>query len=372
MIWFILRHLFSSLLSIFSLSRLSDPEKDLEILVLRHQLAILQRKLKHPIKPTRIEKMTLAVLVVKLKHFSRKSTNHFRDLILIFQPETIFRWHRDLVHRKWTFSIKGIGGRPSLSKENKDLILRLAQENPRWGYGKIQGELIKLDIRVSQSTIRSILRRHGLLSAPVRSGSIGWKHLMAHYKDQILACDFFTVETIWLKTIYVLFFIELGTRCVHFAGITSNPNHVWATQQARQLVWKLREQDVSLRFLIHDNDTKFSQSFDVVFQSEGFHVIHTPYSAPNANAFAERWVRSVRDECLDPILILSALHLRRVLLEYIDGYYNIARPHQGIGQRFPIPNESLEATGSIQRRKILGGIINDYYRVSGDLVLSSQ
>jgi putative transposase len=194
MIWFILRHLFSSLLSIFSLSRLSDPEKDLEILVLRHQLAILQRKLKHPINPTRIEKMTLAVLVVKLKHFSHKSTNQFRDLILIFQPETIFRWHRDLVRRKWTFSIKGIGGRPSLSKDTKDLILRLAQENPRWGYGKIQGELIKLDIIVSQSTIRSILRRHGFLPAPVRSGSIGWKHLMAHYKDQILACDFFTVE----------------------------------------------------------------------------------------------------------------------------------------------------------------------------------
>ena len=172
MIWFILRHLFSSLLSIFSLSRLSDPEKDLEILVLRHQLAILQRKLKHPIKPTRIEKMTLAVLAVKLKHFSRKSTNHFRDLILIFQPETIFRWHRDLVRRKWAFSIKGIGGRPSLSKENKKLILCLAQENPLWGYGKIQGELIKLDIRVSQSTIRSILRRHGLLPVPVRSGSI--------------------------------------------------------------------------------------------------------------------------------------------------------------------------------------------------------
>ena len=379
MIWFILRHLFSSLLSIFSISRLSDPEKDLEILVLRHQLAILQRKLKHPIKPTRIEKMTLAVLVVKLKHFSHKSTNHFRDLILIFQPETIFRWQsfprtigdRDLVRRKWTFSIKGIGGRPSLSKENKKLILCLAQENPRWGYGKIQGELIKLDIIVSQSTIRSILLRHRFLPAPVRSGSIGWKHLMAHYKDQILACDFFTVETIWLKTIYVLFFIELGTRRVHFAGITANPNQVWVTQQARQLVWKLREQDLSLRFLIHDNDTKFSQSFDVVFQSEGFHVIHTPYFAPNANAFAERWVRSVREECLDHILILSALHLRRVLLEYIDGYYNIARPHQGIGQRFPIPNESLEATGSIRRRKILGGIINDYYRVSGDLVLSS-
>ena len=226
MIWFILRHLFSLLLSIFRLTQLSDSEKDLEILVLRHQLAILQRKFNHPINPTRIEKLTLAVLAIKLKQFSRRSTNHFRDLILIFQPETIFRWHRDLVRRKWTFYKKNKGGRPSLSKDTKDLILRLAQENPRWGYGKIQGELIKLDFSVSQSTIRRILLRHNLLPVPVRSGSIGWKHLMAHYKDQILARDFFTVETIWLKTIYVLFFIELGTRRVHFAGITTNPNQV--------------------------------------------------------------------------------------------------------------------------------------------------
>ena len=365
-------HLFSSLLSIFNLTQLSDPEKDLEILILRHQLAILQRKLKHPVKPTRIEKLTLVVLTIKLKQFSRKFTNHFHDLVLIFQPETIFRWHRDLVRRKWTFSNKRVGGRPSLSKVTKKLILRLAQENPRWGYGKIQGELIKLSITVCQSTIRSILLQHGLLPAPVRSGSIGWKHLMSHYKDQILACDFFTVETIWLKTIYVLFFIELGNRRVHFAGITTNPNQVWVAQQARQLVWKLREQDAALRFLIHDNDSKFSRSFDVVFQSEGLHVIHTPYSAPNANAFAERWVRSVREECLDHLLILNALHLKRVLLEYIDGYYNIARPHQGIYQRFPIPNEVQNCTGPVHRRKILGGIINDYYRVSDELVLSNH
>ncbi len=371
MLWFSLRLFFSSLLSILSLSRLSNPEKDLEIMVLRHQLAILQRKLKHPVKPTRIEKMTLAVLVVKLKQFSRKSTNRFRDLILIVQPETIFRWHSDLVRRKWTYSNKPSRGRPSSSAETKHLILQLAQENPRWGYGKIQGELIKLNVMVSRSTVRNILRRHGFLPAPVRSGSIGWKHLMAHYKDHILACDFFTVETIWLKTIYVFFFIELGTRRVHFAGITTNPNQVWVTQQARQLVWKLREQDTSLRFLIHDNDSKFSRSFDVVFQSEGFHVIHTPYSAPNANAFAERWIRSAREECLDHLLILNALHLKRVLLEYIDGYYNIARPHQGIGQRFPIPNERQNHTGPIQRRKILGGIINDYYRDSPDIALSN-
>ncbi len=211
MLWFILRHFFSSLLSILSLSRLSDPEKDLEIMVLRHQLAILQRKLKHPVKPTRIEKMTLAVLVIKLKHYSRKSTNHFRDLILIFQPETIFRWHSDLVRRKWTYSNRPSPGRPPSSAETNHLILQLAEENPRWGYGKIQGELIKLNVKVSRSTIRRILLRHNLLPAPVRSGSIGWKHLMSHYKDQILACDFFTVETVWLKTLYVLFFIELGT-----------------------------------------------------------------------------------------------------------------------------------------------------------------
>lgn len=138
------------------------------------------------------------------------------------------------------------------------------------------------------------------------------------------------------------------------------------------MVWKLREQDVSLRFLIRDNDAKFSESFDIAFRSEEFHVIHTPYNAPNANAFAERWVRSVREECLDHILILNALHLKRVLLEYIDNYYNVALPHQGIEQRFPIPNQTLMTSGSIQRRKILGGIINDYYRVSDDLVLSKQ
>jgi hypothetical protein len=372
MIWFILGHLFSSLLSIFNLARLSDQEKDLEILILRHQLAILQRKLKHPVKPTRIEKMTLAVLASKLKQLSTESTNHLRDLILIFQPETLFRWHRDLVRRKWTFSYKRNGGRPSLSKDSKSLILRLAQENPRWGYGKIQGELIKLEFRVSQSTIRNILLRHDLLPAPVRNSSIGWKHLMSHYKDQILACDFFTVETIWLKTIYVLFFIELGTRRVHFAGITTRPNQVWVTQQARQLVWNLHQQDASLRFLIHDNDSKFSNSFDIVFQSEGFHVIHTPYYAPNANAFAERWVRSIREECLDHLLILSSLHLKRVLLEYIDDYYNIARPHQGIGQRIPIPNKLQNLTGPIQRRKVLGGIINDYHRATTHLGLPSQ
>ena len=159
---------------------------------------------------------------------------------------------------------------------------------------------------------------------------------MDHYKEQILACDFFTVETIWLQTIYVLFFIELGTRHVHIAGITTNPKEIWISQQARQVIWELQDNDNPLCFLIHDNDRKFSKAFDAVFESEGFHVIHTPFRAPNANAYAERWVRTIREECLDHLLIMNTNHLKRVLSEYSD-YYNNSRPHQGIDQQTPIP-----------------------------------
>jgi putative transposase len=314
--------------------------------------------------------MTLAVLTTKLKRITHRSTNQLREIIRIFQPETVLGWHRELVRRKWTYLRQNKGGRPSTSKELEKLILRLARENPRWGYGKIEGELIKLSYKVSQSTIRNILDRHGILPVPVRNGSIGWRQLMDHYTNQILACDFFTIETIWLQTIYVLFFIELGSRRVHFAGITTNPNEIWVTQQARQLVWEFNDRETPLRFLIHDNDCSFSKAFDAVFQSEGFHAIHTPFRAPNANAYAERWVRTVREECLDHILILNASHLRRVLLEFTD-YYNSTRPHQGIGQQTPIPHKKPKNIGTIQRRKVLGGIINDYYRSSDCTVLSS-
>ena len=192
-----------------------------------------------------------------------------------------------------------------ISKEHEELILRLAHENPRWGYGKIQGELVKLSFKVSQSTVRNILDRHGIQPMPVRNNSIGWRHLMTHYKEQILACDFFTIDTVWLQTIYVLFFIELGSRRIHFAGVTSNPNQIWITQQARQLVWELHDRGRCLQFLIHDNDCSFSKAFDAVFESEGIYIIHTPFQAPNENAHAERSVCTVRQVCLDHILITS-------------------------------------------------------------------
>ena len=255
--WYILKHIFSTIFTFITIGRLSHLEKDLEILVLRQQLSILQRKLNHPIRPNRIEKLTLAVLTTKIKRISHQSTNQLRDVIRIVQPETILRWHRELVRQKWTYPNKNKGGRPATSKELENLILRLARENPRWGYGKIRGELVKLSFNVSRPTVRNILIRHGIQPAAVRNGSIGWRHLMTHYKEQILAGDFFTVETILLQTIYVLFFIELGSRRVHFAGITTNPNQIWITQLARQLVWDLSNRDNPLRFLIHDNDGSF-------------------------------------------------------------------------------------------------------------------
>jgi putative transposase len=159
----------------------------------------------------------------------------------------------------------------------------------------------------------------------------------------------------------VLFFIALGSRRFHFAGVTSNPNQTWITQQARQLVWDLHDRERCLQFLIHDNDCSFRKAFDAVFESEGISIIHTPFQAPNANAHAERWVRTVREECLDDILIIKAVHLERVLLEFAQ-YYNASRPHQGIGQQMPIPYKRSTPTGSIQSRTVLGGIINNYYR----------
>jgi putative transposase len=359
--WYILAQVLSILVFIMSIGRMEEQEKDLEILILRQQLAILQRKQEKPVKSNRTEQMMLALLTAKLKAVTRWSTGQLRSILRIVQPETVLGWHRDLVRRKWSYTHRNKGGRPKMAQELGLLVLRLARENPQWGYGKIEGELLKLGYDASRTAIRNVLQRHSIVPAPVRSGSIGWRRLIPHYKEQILACDFFTVETIRLKTLYVFFFIELATRRIHLAGITANPDGIWVAQQARQLIWMLDEKETPIRFLIHDNDRKYPQAFDTLFRSEGVHIILIPYRAPNANAFAERWVRTVREECLDHLLILNEAHLRRVMGEYI-GYYNEARPHQGIGQQTPIPYQKSKDAGIIQSRKVLGGILNDYYR----------
>lgn len=361
MVWLAFSHIFSTILELVHIGRLSEKDKDLEIMILRHQLDVMTRLQTKPVKPNRVEKLTLAVLTKKLKQSTNLSTRQLRDIIRIIKPETVIRWHRELVRHKWTQEHKIKGGRPRISQEIESLTVRLAQENIRWGYAKIEGELLKLGHKVSISTVRNVLDRNGIVPAPVRHGSIGWRTLIGHYKEQLLACDFFTVETIFLRTVYVLVFIELGTRRVHLAGVTSHPEGFWVAQQARQLIWEFEETDSSFLCLIRDNDKKFTNAFDTVFESSNIHIIPTPIKAPNANAYSERWVRTVRQECLDHLLIVNESHLRRVLREFL-AYYNARRPHQGLEQQSPIPRTNQVEIGIVTRHRVLGAIINDYFR----------
>jgi putative transposase len=241
-------------------------------------------------------------------------------------------------------------------------MLRLARENPRWGYRRIQGELLGLRISLSATSIATILRRAGLRPAPRRGPT--WSQFLRSQAAGILACDFFTVETLLMKTYYVLFFIELKTRRVHIAGATTNPNSAWVTQQARNVSGDLRQLEVVPRFLIRDRDTKFTGPFDAVFEADGAQITPTPIRAPNANAHAERWVGTARGECLDWMLIRGRKHLERVLREYAR-HYNDHRPHRALHLLPPDSCEGgphLEARGpsGIERRPILGGLVNEY------------
>ncbi len=362
MIFFLLAHAWSVLLDLIWLRCHAEHDKNLEILLLRQQLRILQRKQPRPPHISRWEKLVLVALARKLTTMTNSARARLGEVVLLFKPETLLKWHRELVRRKWTFRKGALRGRAPISSELKALILRLAKENPSWGYGKIEGEVRKLGHDIGRSTIRDLLKRKRVPPAPERGkhGS-SWRTFLAHYKDQIVACDCFTVETAWLKTVYVLFFIERGSRRVHLAGCTSSPTGAWVTQQARQLSWKLQAGRVSACFLIHDRDTTFPAAFDTVFASEDVTIIRTPLQAPNAHAFAERWIRSVREECLDKLLIIGERHLLRVLTAYLD-YYNRARPHQGIDQKCPVTLEHAPRAGPIERRDILGGVLHDYYR----------
>ena len=299
MLFFLLAHAFSLLLDLLSLAHRAEHDKDVEILLLRQQLRILQRKHHQAPRISRWEKLTLVVLAGKLAGLTNLARARLSQVILLFKPDTVLKWHRELVRRKWTFKRQVARGRPRISPELEALILRLAKENPAWGYGKLEGELGKLGYDIARSTIRDVLKRKHVPPAPERANrGSSWRTFLCHHKHEILACDFFTVETAWLKTVYILFFIELGSRRVHLAGCTTNPTSAWVTQQARQFSWKIQDGTIPVRFLIHDRDTKFAAAFDTVFTSEDVMIIRTPGRAPNANAFAERWVRSVREECL--------------------------------------------------------------------------
>ena len=229
-------------------------------------------------------------------------------------------------------------------------MLRLARENPRWGYQRIVGELNGLGIAVSATTVKKILRQAGLGPAGSRSG-LSWRAFLRAQAQSMLAVDFFTVETISLQRLYVLFFIELGSRRVHLAGCTANPTGAWVTQQARQFAWTLQERAGSFRFLIRDRDSKFTRDFDAVFASEGIEIIKTPVRAPKANAIAERFVRTARAECLDWLLIVNRRHLERVLRVFVD-HYNSHRPHRSLNLEPPEPSaRRLRVAAPANRRR---------------------
>jgi putative transposase len=250
------------------------------------------------------------------------------------------------------------------------LIVRLATENPRWGYQRIRGELLHLGVRVSGSSIARVLRANGLQPAPRRAaGSTTWRSFLRRQAAGIMACDFFTVDTVFGQRLYVLFFIQLHNRRVHLAGVTTNPTGVWVAQQARNLLATLENDATAVRFLIHDRDSKFTRAFDDVWRAVGAQVILTPIPAPNANAVAERWVGTVRQECLDHLLIAGRRQLLHVLHLYVE-HYNRRRPHRGLDLSTPEPSECCEQADSsaaarhLHRRDVLGGLIHEYVRAA--------
>jgi transposase InsO family protein len=244
------------------------------------------------------------------------------------------------------------------------LVICFARDNARWGYQRIVGELKGLGMVVSATTVRTWLRAAGLGPAG-RRGGMTWQEFVRAHRRSMLAVDFFTVETIWLQQLYVLFFIELGSRRVHIVGCTPTPSAPWVTQQARQLTWALAERPESFRFLIRDRDQKFTDSFDEVFRGSGLEIIRTPFRAPQANGVAERFVRTVRSECLDWLLILNNQHLTRVLDVFVR-HYNGHRPHRALSLTPPHPARPpvLPATewgeARVQRRDRLGGVVHEY------------
>jgi putative transposase len=271
------------------------------------------------------------------------------------------RWHRDLVARSWTYRRRGRAATNALDEEVVALVLRLARENPRWGYLRIVGECRKLGVAVSATSVRNLLRRHRFGPAPRRSGP-SWSQFIRSQAAGTLACDFFHVDTVMLRRLYVLFFIEIERRKVFLAGVTAHPVGPWVTQQARNLVANLEDQGRDVSFLVRDRDTKFVGPFDEVMRSVGARVIKTPVRAPRANSFAERFVRTARAECLDWFLIRGERHADRVLREFVQ-HYNCERPHRGIDLEVPVPHPTmarLETADAVERVDRLGGLVHEY------------
>jgi len=329
---------------------------EIELLVLRHELDILRRQQPRP----RLEPKDRAWLALLSRILPRARWSAF-----VVTPDTLVGWHRRMVRRHWTYA-NASKGRPPIAEDVQALVVRLAQENPRWGCQRIQGELARLGCRVSASSIRRILAAHGIKPAPQRQTTT-WRAFLRAQAAELVACDFFSVDTVFLKRLYVLFFIEVGSRRVWVAGVTAHPTGEWVTQQARNVVAAMEQRGVVVLHLIRDRDAKFSRSFDDVWRSIGAQVIRTPVRTPVANAFAERWVGTVRRECFDGLLIANRGHAERAAKTFVD-HYNRHRPHRGLHLRAPDdPPAELTpvlAVARVQRRDVLGGLIHEYELVA--------
>jgi putative transposase len=347
--------IFSQLLSWLTLLPRESSSKDVELLVLRHEVAILRRTNPKP----RLDWADRALFAALIRRLPAVLRGH-----RLITPATVLRWHRRLVTKKWTYPNRS--GRPPIDPTITALIERMARENQNWGYQRIQGELLKLGYRIGASTIRRILKRRRIPPAPLRASDTSWRRFLRAQASTMLAVDFFHVDcAVTLKRIYVFFAVEVGSRYVHILGTTSHPTGAWTTQQARNLLMDLDDRATTFRFLVRDRAGQFTTSFDAVLAAAGINTVQIPPRCPRANGFAERFVLTARTELTDRILILGEHHLRTVLARY-GAHYNGRRPHRALRLHPPRPDHpDLDMDRQrIRRRLVLGGLLSEYERAA--------
>ena len=347
--------IFARLCSWLVLLGRSSASKNAELLVLRHEVAVLRRANPRP----RLDWADRAVMAALIRLLPTRLRAH-----RLVTPGTVLRWHRRLVTRKWTYPNRT--GRPQVSAEIAALIGRLATENNAWGYQRIQGELLKLGHQVSASTIRRVLKMLKIPPAPRRHTETTWRQFLHAQAATMLATDFFHVDcAVTLQRLYCLFVMEVGSRYVHILGITANPDGLWTVQQIRNLLMDLGDRTADFRFLVRDRAGIFTASFDSVLADAGIEAVKIPPRSPCANAYAERFVLTVRTEVTDRMLIVGQRHLLLVLAEY-EAHYNGQRPHRSRQLRPPRPDYPVADLSQerIKRRAVLGGLICEYERTA--------
>ena len=329
----------------------SGRSKDVEIIVLRHQLAVLRRQIDRPTLTD--DDRSLLGAVAKALPRPRRSG-------WLVTPETLLRWHRHRIARHWTHPARS-PGRPATAIELQQLVLGMADQNPTWGYRRIHGELVGLGHRLAATTVWQILKNHGIDPAPGRS-SVTWTQFLR--SQAAVACDFACIDTALLRRYYLLFFIDITSREVFFAGITTNPTGPWTTQAARNLFLHRSHELADAAALVRDRGSQFTASFDEIFKTEAMKILKTPIRTPVANSFAERWIGTLRRELLDRTIIWNQRQLEHLVVDYID-HYNAHRPHRSLHQRPPrAGRESTPAAPPTKLRVVKStrcdGLINEY------------